>query len=67
MIGAERLEAMLRALGQRGADSACRGRLVLEAQRQLYGSGASPLTKRELREIVEYMERRDVSEPRTGV
>jgi hypothetical protein len=58
VIGAERLEKIDSHLQRRGAQPVCRGRFVLEAQRQLYGSRASLLTRRELQEVIEYYELR---------
>ena len=58
VIGTKRLERIARTIGANKAGTPCRGRFVLEAQRQLYGSRASPLRKVELQEVIAYLERR---------
>ncbi len=56
MIGTSRLERIARRVEAGGSERRCRGRFVLEAQRELYGSRFSVLPRQELQEILDFLE-----------
>ncbi len=55
MIGTQRLHQLATLATLNGWRGKCRGELVLAAQKELYGSGASSLTPQELQEVISYL------------